>query len=206
MLAMILVRGWIKVKTTWQSNVMPYINRLKLHGMGVQFGKNCIVRSSFSLRVGRTANVEIGDNFRITGSNLSNPLCKNQSCINVAEGAKMIIGNNVGMSSPTIYVHESLVIGNHVNLGGGITILDSDCHSLNYFDRRIGAVDQKKKKNKPIEIDDDVLIGAYSIILKGVHIGARSVIGAGSVVTKDIPADCIAAGNPCKVIKSFESK
>lgn len=119
MLAMILVRGWIRVKTTWQSNVMPYINRLKLYGMGVKFGKNSIVRSSFSLRVGRTANVEIGDNFRITGSNLSNPLCKNQSCINVAEGASMIIGNNVGMSSPTIYAHESLVIGNHVNLGGG---------------------------------------------------------------------------------------
>lgn len=205
MLAKILVRGWIRVKTTWQSTVMPFINRIKLRGMGVQFGKNCIVRSSFSLRVGRTANVEIGDNFRITGSNLANPLCKNQSCINVAEGAKMIIGNNVGMSSPTIYVHESLVIGNYVNLGGGITILDSDCHSLNYLDRRVGTVDQKNKKNKPIEIDDDVLIGSYSIILKGVHIGARSVIGAGSVVTKDIPADCIAAGNPCRVIKQLDN-
>lgn len=55
--------------------------------------------------------------------------------------------------------------------------------------------------NKPIVIEDDVLIGARSIVLKGVTIGARSVIGAGSVVVKDIPADCIAAGNPCKVIK-----
>jgi len=42
--------------------------------------------------------------------------------------------------------------------------------------------------------------------LKGVHIGARTMIGAGSVVTKDIPADCIAAGNPCKVLKYFEEK
>lgn len=118
MLAKILVRGWIRVKTTWQSTVMPFINRLKLHGMGVSFGRNCLVRGSLSLRVGRTANVEIGDNLRITGSNLANPLCKNQSCINVAEGAKMIIGNNVGMSSPTIYIQESLIIGNNVNLGG----------------------------------------------------------------------------------------
>lgn len=59
----------------------------------------------------------------------------------------------------------------------------------------------KNCKSKPIVIEDDVLIGTGSYILKGVHIGARTVIGAGSVVTKDIPADCIAAGNPCKVIK-----
>ena len=55
--------------------------------------------------------------------------------------------------------------------------------------------------DKGIVIEDDVLIGMNSIILKGVRVGARSVIGAGSVVVKDIPSDCIAAGNPAKVIK-----
>jgi len=57
--------------------------------------------------------------------------------------------------------------------------------------------------DKEIIIDDDVLVGANTIILKGVHIGARSVIGAGSVVTKDIPEDSIVAGNPAKVIKKI---
>ena len=52
-------------------------------------------------------------------------------------------------------------------------------------------------------IEDNVLIGKRCIILKGVTIGARSIIGSGSVVTKSIPADCIAAGNPCKVIKQL---
>ena len=56
-------------------------------------------------------------------------------------------------------------------------------------------------KSKAIIINDDVLIGSSCIILKGVHIGAHSIIGAGSVVTKDIPENCIAAGNPCKVVK-----
>ena len=55
----------------------------------------------------------------------------------------------------------------------------------------------------PIVIEDDVWIGARSIILKGVHIGARSIIAAGSVVTKDIPSDVIAGGNPCKVIREI---
>lgn len=53
----------------------------------------------------------------------------------------------------------------------------------------------------PVVIEDDVFIGMNCIILKGVRIGARSIIAAGSVVTKNIPADCIAAGNPAKVIR-----
>lgn len=79
--------------------------------------------------------------------------------------------------------------------------MDTDAHSLNYVDRRDGDVDMSNRVDRPIVIEDDVLIGAYTIVLKGVTIGARSVIGAGSVVTKDIPADCVAAGNPAKVIK-----
>ena len=58
----------------------------------------------------------------------------------------------------------------------------------------------------PIVIEDDVWVGAHSIIFKGVTIGARSIIGAGSVVTKSISADCVAAGNPCRVIKSLNQE
>lgn len=58
--------------------------------------------------------------------------------------------------------------------------------------------------DKEIIIEDDVLIGTNCIVLKGVHIGARSIIGAGSIVTKDIPSDCIAAGNPAIVIKNLK--
>lgn len=61
--------------------------------------------------------------------------------------------------------------------------------------------DTQTAKASSISIEDDVLIGTCSIILKGVTIGARSIIAAGSVVTKSIPADCIAGGNPCKVIR-----
>ena len=64
------------------------------------------------------------------------------------------------------------------------------------------SIDCFTAKSKPIVIEDDVLIGTRCIILKGVTIGARTIIGSGSVVTKSIPADCIAAGNPCQVIKS----
>ena len=59
-------------------------------------------------------------------------------------------------------------------------------------------------KSATIVIEDDVWVGDHSIILKGVTIGTRSIIGAGSVVTKSIPTGCVAAGNPCKVIKKLE--
>ena len=72
---------------------------------------------------------------------------------------------------------------------------------MNFLHRRDGVVDMANRIDKEIIIEDDVLIGTNCIVLKGVRIGARSIIGAGSIVTKDIPSDCIAAGNPAKVIK-----
>lgn len=146
--------------------------------------------------------VRIGDDFLFTSGNNYNPLTTNRrGCIVVEENAQLLIGNNVGMSSVVCWVRKSLKIKNNVKIGGGTVLLDSNAHSLNFLDRRNPTQDAANRIDKGIIIDDDVLIGAYCTILKGVHIGARSVIGAGSVVTHDIPADCIAAGNPCKVIK-----
>lgn len=155
----------------------------------------------FHIYVAKTARMEVGMNFKLVSTHLINPLCSRPSSISVGDGAIVSIGDNVGMSSPTIWIRKSLIIGDNVNFGGGTIILDSDAHSLNYLDRRNGVKDMTNRVDKGIVIDDDVLIGMNTIILKGVHIGARSIIGAGSVVTKDIPCDCIAAGNPAKFIK-----
>ena len=95
-------------------------------------------------------------------------------------------------------MNSAITIGNRVTIGADVILLDSDGHSLDYTKR--GTIDDIPRC-KSIEINDDVLIGTRSIILKGVTIGARSIIGSGSIVSKDIPSDCIAAGNPCKVIK-----
>lgn len=201
-LPVLIVRGIIRLKMEWMKIVHPWLYRLQLRGLGVKYGTNCQIIGSCSIRTDRSSTVSWGNSLRIISSKLFNPLCNNKpTVINVSKGATLKIGDECGMSSPTIWVRKCVIIGNHVNLGGGVLVLDTDAHSLNYLHRRNGAVDMQNRIDKEIVIDDDVLIGANSIILKGVHIGARSVIGAGSVVTKDIPADCIAAGNPCKVIK-----
>ncbi len=112
--------------------------------------------------------------------------------------AEITIGDNVGMSSTRMWIHDSLTIGNNVKIGAGVLFIDTDCHPLDFNIRRNS---NDGTQSAPIVVEDDVWIGAQSIILKGVTIGARSIIGAGSVVTKDIPADRIAAGNPCKVVR-----
>lgn len=93
------------------------------------------------------------------------------------------------------------MIGKYVNIGAGTLIIDSNYHSLDWSVRRNRSLDKKSALTAPVIIEDDVFIGARCIICKGVTIGARSIIAAGSVVVKDIPADCIAGGNPCAVIK-----
>ena len=71
--------------------------------------------------------------------------------------------------------------------------------------RRNRSTDSINAIKLPIVIEDDVFIGARTIINKGVKIGARSIIASGSVVVCDIPSDCIAGGNPCKVIKLLKN-
>lgn len=181
-----------------------FYNLIKLNTYGINHGKHTVIHGHFGLYLAENAFVRIGDFFYCSSGKHLNPLCRNiQANITINKNAILCIGNNVGMSSPTIWAHISITIGNNVMLGANVTIMDSDAHSLNYKERRILTLDKSKKHDKPIVIEDDVFIGMNSIILKGVTIGARSIIGAGSVVTESIPADCIVAGNPAKIIRTL---
>jgi maltose O-acetyltransferase len=90
-------------------------------------------------------------------------------------------------------------IGDHVLLGPNVQVYTAT-HPLDYAARRTGL-----ELARPVRIGSDVWIGGGAIISPGVSVGARSVIGAGSVVTRDIPAGVFAAGNPCRVVRHLES-
>lgn len=178
------------------------MNLVKFWLFGVKFGKGLCVHGHIGLLI--KGSLSIGDNFYYSSGRHINPLSRNvQGNITINKGARVIIGNNVGMSGTVIRCHHRIEIGDFVHIGAGTILLDSDGHAMNYSERRDLNSDMLHKRCSPIRIEDDVLIGMNCIILKGVTIGARSVIGAGSVVTKSIPADCVASGNPCKVIKSL---
>lgn len=170
--------------------------------MGARIGKKSIFSGRVMFLRGKRAILNIGDHFVCFSSSYRNPLCRNIcSSICVNNDAELVIGNNVGVSSVCIWSHKSINIGNNVAIGAGSILIDSDCHSINYLDRRDGNIDMNNKCSMDIIIEDDVLIGTSCVILKGVRIGARAVIGSGSIVTKNIPSDCIAAGNPCHIIR-----
>ena len=86
-------------------------------------------------------------------------------------------------------------IGDRVQIASAVQILTAD-HPLDPQVRATGA-----ESGRPITIEEDAWIGGGAILCPGVTIGARSVIGAGSVVTRDIPAGVVAVGNPCRVLK-----
>lgn len=124
-----------------------------------------------------------------------------QCTIAVTKGSELVIDDNSGFSGISIYCSKSIKIGKNVNCGGNVCIWDTDFHPLDYVARRNSDVNLIV--SLPITIEDDVFIGANSIVLKGVSIGARSIIGAGSVVTKNIPQDEVWAGNPAKFIRKI---
>jgi maltose O-acetyltransferase len=87
-------------------------------------------------------------------------------------------------------------VGDYTLFGPGVQIL-TPVHPMNAELRR------REEYGKPIEIGADVWVGGAALILAGVRIGSRAVIGAGSVVTRDVPDDVFAAGNPCRVIREI---
>lgn len=142
------------------------------------------------------------DKVQINSSLKSNPIGGDTKFIvNLGEDGFLKIGENSGISNATIICHKKVVIGRYVKIGGSVKIYDTDFHNLNYIMRQNHNTDIAKKK--AIFIEDNVFIGAHSIILKGVTIGENSIIGAGSLVTKSIPPNQIWAGNPAKFIKDI---
>jgi len=156
------------------------------------------------ISIARGGNCIIQDNFRMNNGLLGNPIGRPQRCtLFVDRGATLIIGNEVSISSTAIVVHEKITIGDHVKIGGGVCIYDTDFHSLDSKHRENPKMDRQFENKLPVSIEDHVFIGAHTTILKGVTIGKNSIVGACSVVTKSIPPNEIWAGNPARLIKTI---
>ena len=167
-----LLKG-VKWQYTWRFNGLPLIRRR------------------------RGGVIEIGTHFTANSMFASNSLGVFQRCIvSAGAGANLRIGSHVGISGVTIHAAKSISIGDYVMIGSGALITDTDAHPLDPEQRRRGGCGV----SRPVVIEDDVFIGARAIVLKGVRLGRGCVIGAGSVVVRDVPEYKIAAGNPAKVV------
>lgn len=126
------------------------------------------------------------------------------------ENAQVSIGDRTFIGASTIVCAEKVEIGNDVLISWGCTLVDHDSHSINWSFRkndvlawRRGEKDWDGVTIQPVKICDKVWIGFNSILLKGVTVGEGAVIGAGSVVTKDVPPYTIVAGNPARIIREI---
>lgn len=130
------------------------------------------------------------------------------------------IGNHSYVGGGSFISRSSIEIGDNVTIAWGGTFYDHDSHSLDFLKRRkdiddelddirngrnfIANKDWSDVNSKPIKICNDAWIGMNVIILKGVTIGEGAIVGAGSVVTKDVPAWTVVAGNPARVVKTLK--
>jgi maltose O-acetyltransferase len=115
-------------------------------------------------------------------------------------GSNITIGKKVFLNFNCVILDVvPVTIGSRTMIGPNVQIYTAT-HPMNHKERAAGL-----ESGKPIHIGEDVWVGGSAVICPGVRIGDRSVVGAGSVVTKDIPSDVFAAGNPCKVIRIIEN-
>lgn len=112
----------------------------------------------------------------------------------IRENAKLILGDGSFINVDSkIYCKEKIEIGNDTFIGEEVIIRDTDEHSV---------IREHYKNTQPIKIGNHVWIGMRAMILKGVTIGDNSIVAAGSIVTKNVPSNCLVAGNPAKIIKN----
>ncbi len=124
----------------------------------------------------------------------------NPTILCACKGARITIGDGSGFSSVVMHSLTQITVGDNVKVGGNVRIFDHDFHPIEWQARR-HPEQGEKTRTKPVVIEDDVFIGTNAIILKGTHIGARSIVAAGSVVFGlHIPADSMVKGNPAAII------
>jgi acetyltransferase-like isoleucine patch superfamily enzyme len=183
------------LKQTILSSISTAFMKLNLRIRNISYGKSICFNGLAKFKRSNRGTICIGSYCILNSTSTSNLIGVNRPCIITAltPGSSLTIGDHCGFSGTVIGCFDKITIGNNVRCGANTLITDSNWH----------LDDPRAEKPKPITIEDNVWLGVNAVVLKGVHIGRNSVIGANSVVTKDIPSGVIAAGNPCKVIKQL---
>jgi len=186
----------VRLSTLWFSNLL----RLRMWLVGASVGGGLVATGPVILRVHPLGRLAIGDNCRFnSGSSVNLVGGYRRMVIWVGRGGCLNIGNRVGLSNCTLVALLSIEIGDDVMIGGDATLVDSDFHSLEATSRLqrpdLGV------QHRRVRIGAKAFIGMGSTILKGSQIGSEAVVGAGAVVTRDVPDGEIWAGNPASKIR-----
>jgi len=176
------------------------LGRLIAHGRGVLL--LAILKAqgravaSRPIVIGKLPSIS-GDGDIVLGSKLLFRTLAGGSRLYAGRGAKLKIGDRTAIETGvSIAATVGISIGRHCLIADGVRILDSNFHSID---------EGEPIKADPVEIGDNVWIGNGAIILPGISIGSHSVIAAGAVVTKSVPAKSVVGGNPAIVIRAVKA-
>lgn len=210
---MMIILKWLEKCCKWlyrqycnlRRAVVSKFARCYLVLQGVKIGKGLSMYTFPFCRRNSSAIFEIGQNVKILNKLEENPAGITHRTVLVAAfpGARLMIGNNVGISGAIIYCTKEIVIEDYVLIGAGAKVYDTDFHPIGAEARRIN--DYAMVNSAPVHICRDAWIGAGAMILKGVTIGNRSIVAAQAVVTRDVPSDTIVAGSPARVIRQINA-
>ena len=180
-------------------NLASWVWRLEARFKGVTLLGHTRFVGRPIIGVAPSSRIVLADGTGITSARRGNVIGCFQPTVlrTTAAGAELIMEKGSGVSGTVICASKSIRIGEGTIAGSGAMIIDSDFHAL---DEDLGWVHAYESTSRPIAIGNFVFIGARAIILKGVTIGDKSVIGAGAVVSRNVPTRHMAVGNPARII------
>lgn len=162
---------------------------------GVSLGRKCSFNGMPKFRRHPRSRITIGARCTFNSSHSSNLIGVNRPCMvsTLAERAEIEIGANCGFSGTVIGCALKISIGQNVRCGANTLITDTDWHTDDF----------RSGPDAPIILGNNVWLGANVTVLKGVTIGENAFVATGSLVTRSLPPNTVAAGSPAKVIRSI---
>lgn len=184
------------------TSVSGVLFRVECGLRGIRVGRKPDIFGKCIIRKGPRSSIQLGDHVQIISSSWrsSTANCHRSKLRTYYPTAAIFIGNHSGMTGGAIIARSKTIrIGDRCMLAPNVTIMDSDFHVVWPPEKRFHT--SETDIDQDVTIENNVWVGMGAIILKGVTIGANSVVAAGSVVVSDIPANCLAGGNPARVLK-----
>lgn len=192
----------IKIFERILHKVVDKISEIQIrHKSNIQIGEVIKIRGRPIIDIRENATLTIKNNVTLHSRNQGYHANMHSSVKLMADGknAKIEIGENSRLNGCCIHAKASIIIGKNCLIAANVQIIDSNGHAASFEapENRIHTSGEAK----PIKINDNVWIGLNSIILPGVTIGSGAIIGANTVVTKDVPPMVTLIGNPGRISK-----
>ena len=187
--------GWLRGRTSCLWHLEARLKGARLEGRSQFLGRPII-------SVAPNSTMTLGAGLRCYSAVRANPLACFQPCVlrTMLPGASLTLDRNVGLSGAVLCAAKGISVGEGTIFGSGAMVMDNDFHVPGDNWGWDSDLSRHPAAMAEIIIGRGVFVGARAMILKGVKIGDRAVIGAGAVVTRDVPPEHFAVGNPARIL------